>query len=85
MMACRHENNGRLSGWARGKGHSTYGAFGTGEGAFPRGSFPPCLIHRVDGIFRPGGGGFGTIFQDVRQNSPEQGKWAAREWLRGDG
>jgi len=35
---------------------------------FPCGSFPPCLTHTVDGIFRPGGGGLGGGFQDAPQS-----------------
>src|SRR5215510_6070316 len=39
-----------------------------------RGSFAPCLIHRVDGIFRLGGGRARDGFQDVQGSLPEQGK-----------
>jgi len=31
--------------------------------------FPPCLIHSVDGIFRPGGGRLWG--EDVRQSLPD--------------
>src|SRR5882672_3164679 len=59
--------------------HSTNGGFGTGTGAAPVPSFPPCLIPAVDGIFRPGGGRSGTVSKTSGRACPNREKLATRD------
>jgi branched-chain amino acid transport system ATP-binding protein len=77
--AYRDGENARQAGQSRKLRNSTNGGAGTGVGALPVLSFPPCLIAAVDGIFRPGGGGSGTVSKTSGRACPNRKKSAARD------
>ena len=75
-MACRREDRSRARTASRARQSAPFDLWRirNRHAHLPRGSFPPCLTHTVDGIFRPGGGGLGDGFQDVPQSLPKAGK-----------